>query len=119
MPLRVSGVPPLLVQMTVSVSASLSPIVANTREMPSGSVLSMKCTCILSVVGDPSASATNCGPRALPPMPIDRRCVNLGLVGGLILAVWMSPVNVWICVMPSKISLPIFGSGARPGARSQ
>ncbi len=49
MPLRVSGVPPLLLMTTQSVSLRASrPSRANSRAMPSGSVLSRKWTAILS-----------------------------------------------------------------------
>ena len=48
------------------------PAIGSVRAMPSGSVLSMKSTCIRSVAGSPSASATNIGPSAEPPMPIDQ-----------------------------------------------
>ena len=46
--------------------------------MPSGSVLSMNQAFILSVLGCPSASATNKGPSAEPPMPTDSTWVNFG-----------------------------------------
>ena len=66
---------------------------SSTRAMPSGSVLSMKWTAILSVPGSPSASATNSGPSAEPPMPIESNCVNLPAFGGLISPACTSAAN--------------------------
>lgn len=76
-PLRVSGVPPDLEMTTASVSPSCPSSAASVRSIPSGSVLSKKNSCILSFLGHPSASATNCGPRAEPPMPMTRQFLNL------------------------------------------
>ena len=45
-------------------------------DQPSASVLSRKKTFILSRPGIPRAEATNCGPRALPPIPTQRRFLN-------------------------------------------
>ena len=80
MPLRVSFVPPDLEITTVSVAArppSVAAIRASSRAMPSGSVLSKK-NGRSGSRGEPSASATNCGPSAEPPMPMTRRFVKRG-----------------------------------------
>ena len=63
MPLRVSLVPPDLEMMMQSVLFKSLPIVAKTRSIPSGSVLSKKYGFSLSVRGSPKAWATNCGPK--------------------------------------------------------
>ncbi len=63
MPLRVSGVPPLLLVTMTSVSGSSPFSVSSMRAMPSGSVLSMKCIFMRSEEGSPSASPTNIGPE--------------------------------------------------------
>ena len=42
----------------------------------------MKSIFIRSLAGSPRASATNIGPRAEPPMPMDSTRVNRGAVGG-------------------------------------
>ena len=81
MPLRVSGVPPLFEATTHSVSGSRPDSRRSVRAMPSGSVLSMKSIRIRSVAGSPSASATNIGPSAEPPMPMHSTPVYRGRRG--------------------------------------
>ncbi len=80
--MRVSGVPPLLEATTQSVSRSRPPSRRSTRSIPSGSVLSMKSTRSLSVAGSPSASATNIGPRADPPIPTHSTPLKRAAEGG-------------------------------------
>src|SRR4030095_9967875 len=74
-PFRVSFVPPDFETTTTSVCASSSLIFSKTRSNPSGSVLSTKKSPIGSC-RDPSASETNWGPSAEPPMPMSNTCLK-------------------------------------------
>ncbi len=58
-------------------AASVAAMRESSRSMPSGSVLSKK-NGRSGSRGEPSASATNCGPSAEPPMPTTRRFVKRG-----------------------------------------
>ena len=85
-PLRVSFVPPDFEITTVSVAGrppSVAAIRESSRARPSGSVLSKK-NGRSGSRGEPSASATNCGPSAEPPMPTTRRFVKCGARDGAI-----------------------------------
>ena len=119
MPLRVSGVPPLLEATTHSVSGSWPVSRRRARAIPSGSVLSMKSIRIRSVAGSPRASATNIGPSAEPPIPMDSTPVNRAALGGRICPPWTPAANALTSAMVLRISAAISGVGARSGFRSQ
>lgn len=89
------------------------------RSIPSGSVLSMKSIRIWSVAGSPSASATNIGPRADPPIPMHRTPVYRPAFGGRVLPAWTAAANALMSATVFRISVAISGVGARAGARSQ
>ena len=74
-PFRVSFVPPDLETTTTSVWESRSFILSKTRSNPSASVLSKK-KMSMGALAEPSASATNCGPSAEPPIPISSTCLK-------------------------------------------
>ena len=74
-PFLVSFVPPDLEITMTSVWESKSSILSKTRSNPSGSVLSKK-KMSMGSCDDPSASATNCGPSAEPPMPMSSTCLK-------------------------------------------
>ena len=118
MPFRVSGVPPLLLVTMQSVSESSPLSVSSVRAMPSGSVLSMKWMRMRSEEGLLSASLTNMGPSAEPPMPIASTCVNREAMGGRIFPACTSAANFLMDVV-SDNSPAISFVGESCGARSQ
>ena len=77
MPFRVSGVPPDLEITRARVVPRASPISERVWSIPSGSVLSKKCTRSLSAFGLPKALPTNWGPKAEPPIPMTSRSVKV------------------------------------------
>jgi hypothetical protein len=79
----------------------------------------MKCSFIASSAGLPSASATNIGPSAEPPMPMDSTWVNRAACVGLTAPRCTDAVNVLTCSTVLRISAAISADGARLGARSQ
>lgn len=119
MPFRVSGVPPLLLATIVSVSPSFPSSGASVRPMPSGSVLSMKLTAMRSARGSPRASATNMGPRADPPIPMERTRVNAGAPGGRIFPACTSAAKAFTAASPREISPARSSLGAIRGFLNQ
>ena len=66
-----------------------------------------------------NASATNCGPKADPPIPTERTWVNLSAVGGLMVPAWTCCTNSAILAQGSVISFLTSSLGANSGARNQ
>src|SRR2546421_347903 len=117
-PFRVSFVPPDFETTTTSVWPSSSLIFSKTRSNPSGSVLSKNKMSIGSC-RDPSASETNCGPSAEPPMPMSNTCLKGFLFSAVIFPPRISAANVLIRLTVSSISVRISRVGAKVGFRSQ
>ncbi len=88
---------------TVSVWAMCSRSRSKTRSNPSGSVLSRKEISIGSVDW-PRASAMNCGPRAEPPIPTSKMCLNFSPFCGAIFPAWTSAANWLIRAFVSSMS---------------
>ena len=80
MPLRVSGVPPALGDDDDEglVEAGPRELGEHAVDAVGVGVVEEEDGCIWSVRGWPRASATNCGPRAEPPMPMSSTCLKLG-----------------------------------------
>ena len=87
--------------------------------MPSGSVLSKKWTAILSAPGCPGRRRRTPGPRAEPPIPIERTLVNFEADGGLIFPEWTLAAKSLIAASVLRDLRWIASVGASSGARSQ
>ena len=118
MPLRVSLVPPLLEMTTTSVVQSRSLNASKRRSNPSGSVLSKKWIFIVSAE-EPSASATNCGPSADPPMPTTSTSVNFLPPGAATPPECTAAAKRPIAAFVSSMALRNSSLGASAGVRSQ
>ncbi len=112
-PLRVSFVPPDFEITTVSVSGrppSVAAMRESSRAMPSGSVLSKK-NGRSGSRGEPSASATNCGPSAEPPIPTARRFVKRPAFSGATRPAWTAEANSSIRASVPRIASAVSGVG--------
>ena len=117
-PLAASGVPPDLEITSTKVVLRRSPKRSSTKSMPSGSELSIKLI-LRGTSAWARACATNCGPSAEPPIPMDKISVNFGAVGGWMFPVWTFWVNSSMRSRVSVISLRNSFVGASSGDRSQ
>ena len=79
----------------------------------------MKRTSMRSRPGSLSASETNIGPSAEPPIPTLISCVNRGLESGLISPECTAAAKRWMAATVLSISFAISAEGASFGDLSQ
>ena len=115
MPLRVSGVPPDFEMTMARVVGSFAAIDSMVLSMPAGSELSKK---LMDILDPARASATSCGPRALPPMPMMSRWSKADPLGAAISPRWIFAAKACTSAISSRIVTPR-APGASAELRSQ